>query len=293
MEKSVNIDWISATYPTGYNDNKWQTCVLPQEHREGVPSRPMNGYTLCYKYPSGASLQMNSDRPDMGIHVTYSAKAIAKSMTEFDCTQGQLLHFLMRGAKITRLDVCYDIPYREIDIRELYHDAQRGNIKTRSKSIGYVESSKIGKEEGAATLYIGSQKNRKKLLRVYDKGSQLDLNHYLTRFELEQRGIISDNAAKLLKAQDLDDYGKVIVGMIKSFADFKDTSVGDLFEVDKVPVKVPQFRNTDTASWLINIVAPTLAKEMFHEQSVYFDFIDKVKFEYQILADEYSKKDPV
>ena len=157
------------------------------------------GQPIFWNRSAWASLMGSSERHDMGIHVTYSARAIANAMVEFDCTQEQLLHYLMRGAKLSRLDVCFDLQNSEIDIHSLYRDAKEGNVHTRSKSIGFVESAKIGREKGSQTLYIGSQKKRKKLLRVYDKGEQLGLGIDLKRFELEMRGDIANNAGLKLK----------------------------------------------------------------------------------------------
>lgn len=290
MGLSANIDWISATFPFGFDKEKWQAVTLPIEKDLGIPAKAMNGYSEAYKYPSGAIVMTNDDRPDMGVHITYSAQSIARVFELYKTPQQDLLEYIMRHAKITRIDVCVDVSDVQIDILDLYLKAKQGFVKTRSNSFGFIESAKKGKEIGAQTMYVGSQKKRKKLLRVYDKGAQLGLESYLTRFELECRGEIGHNAGTVLRGTKISDYGIVIAGMIKAFADFTQTQVGEFFNVDEIPVALPKYRKSDTAQWLLSTVAKTLAKETWLDNDLFPLFVQAFKEYYQEIASEYEKK---
>lgn len=290
MEIFAAIDWISATYPFGYDKSEWLSVVLPAEKNMGVATGARYGYSEAQKYPSGAISQRNYDRRDMGIHVTYSAKAIAKASEEFDCTQSQLLNYLMLGAKITRLDVCIDIFDSGLIISNLYKDAKAGKIKTRSKNISFIESAKVGKEKGSQTMYIGSQNKRKKLLRVYDKGMQLGTDTDIKRFELECRGDIANNAAMKMKSVAASEHGSLIAAMIRGFADFAETEAGQFFLTESVRLSVPKYVKSDTAKWLIGIVAKTLAKESWLDNQLAVDFMERFYEEYEKLDIEFKKK---
>jgi hypothetical protein len=286
MEVSAGIDWISATYPYDY-DRNGLAMVYRNDIENKVETAARNGYTRAWRVGSGAIIQKNPERPDMGIHVTYSAKAIARACAMDNGSQKDLLDFLMIGGKITRLDICVDAIDSGIIIEELYNQAKKGKVKTRSRSISHINSAIINQEgNGASTMYIGSQKKRKKLLRVYDKGEQLGLKIDLKRFELEMHGDISNNAAGHLVDKKEAAYPPYIKGMIKGFADFTDTDAGKVFDAKGIKIAVPQYKKSDTAAWLVNVVAPTLARESFLDYSVLQSFLDRFQSEFEILQEK-------
>lgn len=287
LEISSGIDWISCTYPFGY-ESEGKSVVYRDDSETRISAKATNGYTQAWRVKSGALIQQNPERKDMGIHVVYTAKNIAKSCEYAHGSQKDLLDFLMSGARITRLDLCLDVMDSGITIESLYAETCAGKVKTRAKTVGYIESKKIGNEKGAATLYIGSMKKRKKLLRVYDKGEQLGLNEDWKRFELETHGEIANNAA--LALVDLPDkrYGDRIRGMIKAYADFSQTKASEIFQVNNVPLAVPKYKKSGTAAWLVNVVAPTLAREAFLDYDVLGEFLDRFQKEYEALQEESS-----
>lgn len=287
MEISANIDWISATYPyTG--DKKSIARVLPDDHNgEHTIIRATMGYDTALQYKSGAMMLWHTKHPNMGIHVVYSAKAIASACENFGIEQWEIIDYLSIDGKITRLDVALDVANVPIDIRQLHSDALSGKIKTRTKSIDYVESAKVGQEHGARTLYLGSMKKRKKLLRIYDKGMQLNLNNYLTRFELETHGQIAHNAALGL-TQDIERMAQSISGMIKGYADMSQSVPSEVFTSDAIKIALPKYKKSDTANWLIDIVAKTLAKEVYSNPDVLKQFSERFIQEYGAIASEWD-----
>lgn len=288
MEISANIDWISVTYP--FTDKRSERArVLPDDHNGANHlARASMGYDIAIMYQSGAMEMWHSKHPHMGIHVAYSAKSIAYACENFGMEQWEVLDYLSATAKMARLDVALDVANVPIDIRQLHADALNGKIKTRTKSIDYVESAKIGQEYGARTLYLGSMKKRKKLLRVYDKGMQLNLNKYLTRFELELHGAIANNAKGTLLDR-VDRIASAISGMIRGYADMSEVLPVEIFTSDAIKIALPKYKKSDTAKWLVDVVAKTLAKEVYSDASVFTDFIERFKQEYAAIAEEWDR----
>lgn len=288
MEISANIDWISASYPSVGSIGE-RSRVLPDDHNNGnTIVRPTMGYNTALQYQSGAIEMWHTEHPNMGVHVVYSAKAIAHACENFGMEQWQIVDYLSLSGKITRLDVALDVANVPIDIRELHADALNGKIKTRTKSIDYVESAKVGQEYGARTLYLGSMKKRKKLLRIYDKGMQLNLDKYLTRFELETHGEIASNAAKQLLV-DVESIASTIRGMIRGYADMSQSVPDEIFTSDAIKIALPKYKKSDTAKWLIDVVAKTLAKEVYSDANVFSDFIERFKQEYGAIASDWDR----
>lgn len=281
-ETSAHIDWISATYKNDHTRSN-KANVLPDDHNNGFTIiRATNGYNVARQYHSGAIEQWHTAYPDMGIHVTYTAQALREAQVNFNIDANGILDYLMLGARITRLDMCLDVANAEIDIRQLHSDLVLGKVKTRAQTFDYVESAKKGQSKGASTTYVGSMKKRKKLLRVYDKGMQLGLDTLLTRFELETHGEIAQNAAKTLQ-DNMSDNGKIIAGMIKAYADFSQTHVGAYFDVDSIPIALPKYQKSDTAKWLIDVVAKTLANEAHKDYNVMETFLQHFQYHYNNL----------
>lgn len=290
MELSTNIDWISVTYPhTAHRKEKPR--VLPDDHNSGYQIvRGFNGYDTALQYKSGAVELWHTQHSSMGIHVVYSAEAIAKACENFNCEQWEILDYLMQGAKLSRLDIALDVKNVQIDIRQMHSDALAGKIKTRVKSLDYVERAKVGQEKGARTLYFGSMTKRKKLLRVYDKGMQLNLDNYLTRFELETHGAIAQNAAKQLMS-DVVSMAKTIQGMIRGYADMSQSVPNEIFTSDAIKIALPKYEKSNTAQWLIEVVSKTLAREAANDYTVMQAFLDKFTQHYQSIINERGYND--
>ena len=277
MELSTNIDWISVTYPFRYLDKDYP-MVMPDDHKSGFQMvRGNNGYTQAKQYPSGALEMINHQHESMGVHVVYSAQAIAYACENFGCEQWEILDYLSQSAKISRLDIALDVHNVEIDIRQLHADALSGKIKTRVKTLDYVERAEIGQEKGARTLYFGSMTKRKKLLRVYDKGMQLNLDNYLTRFELETHGLIASNATKTLLS-DIENMAQTIRAMISGYVNMRDSLPDEIFTNDDIKIALPKYKKSNTAEWLIGTVAKTLANEVYSDRSVFDEFISMFQY---------------
>ena len=287
VKVSAHIDWISYTANAMAERGVENGLVLLDDFK--LPYRIIratNGYTNARQYRSGAIVQWHPTHPTMGINCTYSAQALSFAAENFGLSQDTILSELSQYGRISRIDVCLDIDGMDIDIRKLYTDALSGKIKTRAKTFGYVESAKAGNEQGASTAYIGSMHKRKKLLRVYDKGKQLNLDDFKIRFELEQHGQLANESAELL-LKNPQAIASSIAGLIKGYADFSETVAAFAFDdIQAIKASHPQYRKSDTAKWLIETVAKTLAKEVNADYNVFDDFISSFKYHLTSLAAE-------
>lgn len=284
---SAHIDWISYTASAYSQRNQDNGLVLLDDFKQPYAVvRATNGYSNARSYKSGAIVQWHPKHPTMGIHCTYSAQALAYAADNFGLSQDAILQELSQYGRISRLDVCLDIDGMDINIHDLYKQALSGKIKTRAKTFGYVESAERGNEIGAATAYVGSMHKRKKLLRVYDKGRQLNLDDFKIRFELEQHGQLAQASSMILRKEPTR-IADNIAGLIKGYADFSDTVAGFAFDNSQaIKASHPQYKKSDTAKWLVEVVAKTLAKEVNADYNVLDDFMSAFKYHLTQLAQE-------
>jgi len=284
MELFTGIDWISATFPHDF-PQRWRSCVHPADTQDRRETKPRNGYTRATVHASGATQATNDNRPDMGIHVVYSASAIAQVYDLYGVSQKQLLEHMCNGAKIARMDVRLDCKDSGLDIEHLYKLAKLGQIETLARSVGYQESAKTGKEIGAPTCYIGSLKKRTKLLRVYDKGIQNGELIDLKRFELELHGHAAITAANGLTSQHLSAWAKHIGGLIKGYCYWPaDEIVEQIFSYfTRMTLNVPENLPGNTVNWLLEVCAPVLAREAVFDSGLLVEFMHRVTEELTAL----------
>lgn len=277
MDLSTGLDWISVTFPCNY-PQRWRSCVHPADTENMREIKPRNGYTRATVHPSGATQAANDSRPDMGIHVVYSASAIAQMFYLYGVDQKQLLGHLCDSAKVARMDVRLDCSDSGLDIESLYNMAKTGDVETLARTIGFQESAETGNEAAAATCYVGSRKHRKKLLRVYDKGAQSGELIDLKRFELEMHRDSALDAANRLRAANLSDWPEYIAGLIKGYCYWpKDKIVKDIFsDFSRIMIAVPALKVGNTEKWLLDVCAPVLAREAVFNSGIIVEFMHRV-----------------
>ena len=283
-EISAHIDWISVTYPHAYIRENSGRGVLADDFTGGFQTvRGTMGYAQARQYESGAIMQWHDRHPSMGVHVTYTAQALHYASENFGLSQVEILETLSEFGRVSRCDMCVDVANVDIDINALYNQAKSGIVKSRAKQFSYVENAKSGNEKGARTFYIGSMTKRKKLLRVYDKGMQLNLDNFLTRFELETHGQVAQTAVKGVIAS-AENSADTIRGMINGYADFSNTQVGQYLSSScAIKLSHPKYQKSNTAQWLVDVVAKTLANEVYSSPNLMSEFMDRFKFHIEQL----------
>ena len=145
---------------------------LPEKIRVGVTDKKVSGvggYTNAIRFSNGVVAMNNPNQSRMGTYVVYSGSAIANVMESME----DVIDFHMgMGHRISRLDLAVDAIDSDLDIWELAQQYKEKKCKTAAKSGAIMKDLDY---EGD-TLYIGSTKKRKKLLRVYNKAVEMGLD---------------------------------------------------------------------------------------------------------------------
>ena len=148
----------------------------------------MQGYTATWRHPSGAWVGFDGDDAQ-GVHVFLPGDALrffgdavedVLASYDWDCT---------------RIDVCVDIKDKCVD--DVLDDSV--DVVTRSQEQTLVEKVK-GKGKGGKTLYLGSLRGSRALVRIYDKHAEAGLDYKLLRVEVQLRREWAKVAYRLWRA---------------------------------------------------------------------------------------------
>jgi len=284
METSVHLDWISVTHKT------------PFEMPDGMRENPIflsgkNGYSSVKQYSNGHMEMMNPNRPDMGIHVIYSGATLQNIAADMKISRDTILNWhLERGAKATRIDYALNIHNSGIDMNNLWQQLEDKQAKTNS---GHTRIEK-GNNQGY-TIYVGSKKKPKKLIRIYDKAKEMkDFTSDYLRVELQTNQDVARNGLNLyVGAEDKYD---IVNGMIKKFCNFPEYKLWtEIFNAENVKIPVPTHIQGNTEKWLLEKVAPSLAKAVFQRSEFMIEFHQVLKdrineLAMQVISDEYESE---
>lgn len=278
-DRAVTIDWLSYTLP--WNSPRIKRLSpevqveLICERASGMierwyAERPLHGYRwqfVSVEKP-GLRVMISPRNHDMGVHVQFAGSALTG-----ESVKDRLEYALESGGKVTRIDLAVDVA-QAWDIPELYEIARSGGAKTRTKKFALITST-----EGT-TLYAGSRTSEK-FLRIYDKGAQTKSARPWTRIELECKGDFAQGISNFVRSEGLSAIPQIIRGFL-DFTDFPAWS--DLMDSNIERVSLPKVeRHSNTRSWLLEQVAPALAK--YAEQHP--DFLDQfVQRVYMLLPSQ-------
>lgn len=230
-----------------------------------VQTRARHGYTTAYQSrETGALVMVNEFRDDMGVLVVLSGR----TLSELDWRK-VLIFLLDRGGRFTRLDLAMDVWDDGFDAVELYNRFNAGNVVTRSRRASLVQSNT------GDTFYVGSRTSEK-FLRVYDKGGEQGEeqgNHW--RIELECKGMAARTLANYIKA----DVPGLFAGVITTFVNFPTYVAWERAMIDsEVALHLPSAKKrSDTRSWLLELVVPSLYKQMQIDDGFWDEFCSALK----------------
>lgn len=255
-DRAVTIDWLSYTVPWVSPRIKHLSpdisVEVVAERASGMierwtAERALHGYRwqfVSIEKP-GLRVMISPRNHDMGVHVQFAGSALSgESVLE------RLQFALEVGGSVTRIDIAVDVAQRW-DIRAMYDQVVAGAVVTRAKKPAYVEG------ETGATCYVGSRTSEK-YLRVYNKGAQMKTARPWTRVELECKGGFAQRIANFIYQEGLH----AIPQVIRGFCDWTAFPAWSLVmdsHIDRVSLPQPE-RQSNTRGWLLEIVAPALAK---------------------------------
>lgn len=168
----------------------------------GETKRGRYGYTAGVQLGIGAAY-WSPDNPGMKRTVEFTGIELDK-LRGMGCTAPDLLRFVLaiKDVKISRMDIALDIRNdTRASAKSFYLQWMAGVIKTRARRATLIgDTELVGPREDQApqsrgdTCYIGSRQSEK-MLRVYDKGLQLELPDKWVRMENELKDRAALNAA--------------------------------------------------------------------------------------------------
>lgn len=271
-DSAVTIDWLSYTLPWNSPRIKRLTpevsIEMIAERASGMierwyAERAMHGYrwqVVSVEKP-GLRVMVSPRNHEMGVHVQFAGSALTG-----ENVVDRLAYALDSGGSVTRLDIAVDVA-QAWDIPALYELARDGGARTRTKKFSLITST-----EGT-TFYAGSRTSQK-YLRIYDKGAQLKTSRPWTRIELECKGDFAKGISNLVRSDGLVQ----IPAIIRGFLDFETVPVwNDTMQSQIERVSLPRVeKQSNTRGWLLEQVAPALAKYAEENPEFLDQFIQRV-----------------
>lgn len=269
---TATIDWLAYTFHwngsalqsfrNGY-DLAALASLITGHFTSWIPQKPRNGYAyvVCAADRSGLCVMATEPNSPMGVHVSWSGSALREVEP-----RAILRSALAAGAIVRRIDIAIDIPYWFVG-SDFYSRLEKGLAETTSRKYQHIVS------DTGWTVYVGSRTSEK-FLRIYDKQAEAGLDQPLTRVELECKGDYAEGIAQHVDAEGYHQFPAII----KAFCDFPDLQPwNEHLASPTLSAGIPKKeKTTDTRRWLMESVAPSLAKIVKEDHDFYVSFLLKV-----------------
>ncbi len=264
MNTAWCIDWLSMTFKRDITDldiRKGMSFGFPL--KTWTQTQPRFGYAVAFTHPFGHSVMANYNRPEMGVHLSMTGRAL-KSLAEGGVSSTTVLDWsLAEGAKMTRIDLAIDVFDVAIDIAALK------NVARVSNAPGSAKKMRLWQDEGeGCTLYIGARSSEK-FLRIYDKAAEQGLkDRPWVRFELELKGQAARTASIQMSLLSDKERPLFIQGLIKALFNPDDPLFQSIMASDAVTLQTTKDTEDNTIDWLLNTVAKTIAKTIIRRSDI-------------------------
>ena len=265
---SKNIDYITIT-----SDDTMPEWVFGNNLTR-LDRSPNRNYNVAHIGDNGAIKMFHSDQETVGTHWILSGETLGVLRGEGHGDIDVINQVKSMSGKVTRIDIAVTVGMNdgsEIDLTPnwLNELALTENMVSRLK----LDNGVALPDMDIGTCYIGSRKSRNRLLRIYDKGVQLDLEKYrITRIELETRKNPDVIVRALAKNEDIGAIIRRYVDFptVKQWVDImaQETAVMPQVENNMTLAEKRQKEKADRWHWLLTSVAPAMAK------ALYFDYCD-------------------
>lgn len=225
---SQSIDWLAFTI----------SSITVQEVCDSVGGEWLKletgfrGYPICWIVSAGrqgvGKLGTGAHRNPKEVHVDLSAGIVS---TWEEAKVHTVLHWIFsKQGHVTRMDVALDDRSPLVSVEQVRQAVQAGQAVTRCQKfqVIHTSSNRDGSSRGE-TLYFGSRQSQT-MLRVYDKRLELEQKQrseahaYGVRWELEFKEDRAQACAKALINLPPDDWREFIVGLLRAYVDFRDTT---------------------------------------------------------------------
>lgn len=243
------IDWLSITSQLA--DSPVSPPSILGQYEQG---KGMMGYNESNHYDTGIIHLWDEGRTD--VHCIYSGKTLA-NIKDTMTAQSLVQFHAKQGHRVTRIDTAIDVFESGLLITEIAELWRLGKVVTRSKH-GLLMSDPRGKN--GDTMYIGSRKRKRKLLRVYDKAKEQNVDGDWIRFEMQYAQGAARSAAKAISETVQVD--RTIIGQTAGFARIQH-KVWEAIQHGVSELKTKHDRPASggaTLSWVWVNVLPALVK---------------------------------
>lgn len=282
-ETTLSIDWISTTshkkeshihyssYPALHDWDNWN-------HTTG-----RLGYEIGAKHTTGVVALLSLVRPDMGVHTIYSGKSLQRIAHMFATSGIDILKYhIQQGHNIARLDIALDFINHGLSVQNFVDEWYAKRVETKLRACNIVKSL----DNDSYTMYIGSQKTRKKLVRIYNKSAEQGLDINWVRVEAQLMGKPATKTGIIISGEE--DTEHMMLRCLKDVVNFPFVkSWSDVMEgLTEVRIGSHNDEKGDTREWLLNSVIPSLSREIVLDTSFWVQFTYMVSKEVNRLRSE-------
>jgi len=222
------IDWLAFTVPDASIEDVFQ--LIGGEWFESETG--FRGYPVCWMLVQGqqgvGKIATGAPRRVREVHVDLSAGIV--SNWEEEKVKAVLQWVFSHGGHVTRLDIALDDREACVSIAQVKQAVDAGQAVTRSEKFQAVSASSLRRGESTGeTLYFGSRESQT-MLRIYDKRLERqqkgceDWDTYGVRWELEFKKERAQACAKAVLYLDQEDRRSFLVGVLRSYVDFRATT---------------------------------------------------------------------
>lgn len=222
------IDWLAFTLPNVRVEEVVKTIGGDWFKSE----TGFRGYPVAHLMTHGKTgvgkLGTGAPRNPKEVHVDLSAGIVS----EWDEAKIKtIIQWIgAHQGHVTRIDVALDDREATVPVETVRLAVDAGHVVSRSKQFKVLQAS--NHREGVRTgetLYFGSRESQT-MLRVYDKRLELqvkgreDAALYGVRWELEFKQDRAQACSKALLTLDSEDWRAFLVGVLRSYVDFRETT---------------------------------------------------------------------
>ena len=264
MNTAYSIDWLSVTFKGQATD-----LDLRKALSFGFPLKTWGrdkgkfGYQQAFIHPFGIMVMSNHARPEMGVHVSFSGRALRSLAEQGQASIDLLKWAINQGGRISRIDLAIDVFDVEINPIELAKCARVKDVPGTARKWSYVKG-----HDGGTTAYLGSRKSER-FLRIYDKAAEQGRSDILwTRFELELKSDSARAAGAHFALLGENERGGYIKGLIKNLFNPDDEVFQTAMEGNAEPLKTAKDTDDKTLDWVMGTVASSVAKLMARRADV-------------------------
>ncbi len=226
---TLTIDWLAFTIPAGHA--KEIMTLLGGDWSQNKTG--FRGYPVSWIRADGArgvgKLGTGAPRKPWEVHVDLSAGIV--STWTMDRVRSVLKWIYAQQGQVTRIDCALDDRLARVPLSVVRAALAAGQCVTRAGLIQTITSGNLHGPHAITgeTVYFGSPYSQT-ILRVYDKRLEMkakdreNWQDYGIRWELEIKKARAKVCARCLSHLEEDDWREFLVGLLRSYVDFRDTS---------------------------------------------------------------------